>query len=231
MAPQRRYSRTVSDEPSGAAGDDPAGPVLVAGVTAVAALGLAVEMVHAFSHADVVEALVGLFSLSYEQNVPTWLATCLLFSAGVALAKAAAATSRRRGPMARRWWGLSAIFFYLSLDELAELHENLNGVAGGVVYFDWIVPAAVALAAVAALYLPFLARLPAPTRRAFLLAGALYVGGALLMELPLGWWAARAGEENVGYALIDWVEETLELAGAAVFLVAVRAHAARGGDA
>jgi hypothetical protein len=219
----------VSGEPFGRP-RDPVGPILVASVTAVAALGLAIESVHAFSHAPVVEALVQLFSLSYEQNVPTWLATCLLFSSGIALARVAATASQRRAPMSRRWWALSIIFLYLSLDELAELHENLNGLAGGVVYFDWILPAAGVVLLLVALYLPFLRHLPGPTRRRFVLAAALYVGGALFMELPLGWWAAHAGEDTFGYALIDWVEETLELAGASVFLVAVRAHAARGGD-
>ena len=220
----------MTGEPSGRT-SDPVAPILVAAVTAVAGLGLAVETVHAFSHAPLVEALVQLFSLSYEQNVPTWLATCLLFSAGVALARVAAGVSQRRAPMPRRWWALAAIFFYLSLDELAEIHENLNGLAGGAVYFDWIIPAAAALVLLGTLYVPFLRHLPAATRRAFVLAGALYVGGALLMELPLGWWAAHAGEENVGYAMIDWAEETLELAGAALFLAAVRSHAARGGAA
>ncbi|HYX90280.1 MAG TPA: hypothetical protein VE782_01860, partial [Myxococcaceae bacterium] len=55
----------------------------------------------------------------------------------------------------------------------------------------------------------------------FILAGALYVGGALVMELPLGWWYERAGDANLVYAAIDHLEETLEMIGASLFLSAL----------
>ena len=55
------------------------------------------------------------------------------------------------------------------------------------------------------------------TARRFVLAGALYVGGAVLFELPLGWWTARHGDDGLGYYLIVWCEETLELAGLTLF--------------
>jgi len=108
-------------------------------------------------------------------------------------------------------------------DEAIELHEHLGGLvgAGGPLYFDWIVPAAIVVAAVAAIYLPFLRELPPRRRRWFVLAGALYVGGAVGVEVPLGWWTDHAGTDNAVYALIDWVEETLELAGATLFLLAL----------
>ena len=47
------------------------------------------------------------------------------------------------------------------------------------------------------------------------------MSGALLMELPLGYWTEQYGTENFGYALIDWVEETLEMAGVSVFPLAL----------
>ena len=91
----------------------------------------------------------------------------------------------------------------------------------GVLYFSWVVPAGIIVAALGIAYLPFLRRLPARTRWRFVLAGALYVGGALLMELPLGWWAERAGDDNLVYGLLDFVEESLELAGTSLFLAAL----------
>jgi hypothetical protein len=42
--------------------------------------------------------------------------------------------------------------------------------------------------------------------------------------LPLGWWVERAGNDNLGYALIDWVEETMEMIGASLAVVALVAH-------
>ena len=183
-------------------------------------LGAAAETVHAFSHAPAVERLVAFLSLSHEANLPTWYASSLLLVDALLLGAIA-----RRAPD-RRWAVLAAIFGYLSLDEAVELHEHLGGLfaTGGVLYFDWVIPAGAALLLLGAAYLPFLRRLPAATRRAFVLAAVLYVGGALLMELPLGWWTERAGDENPVYAALDLVEESLELAGASVFLLALRDH-------
>ena len=41
------------------------------------------------------------------------------------------------------------------------------------------------------------------------------------MELPLGYWTERHGNDNLVYALIDLVEESLELLGVSLFLVAL----------
>ena len=51
----------------------------------------------------------------------------------------------------------------------------------------------------------------------FVIAGAIYVTGAVLLELPLGAWTEQYGADNLGYALIDWCEETLELVGLTLF--------------
>lgn len=212
--------------PPPALGDDPLAPVLSSAIVALGVLGVGIELAHTRTHSDPIEFLVELLSLSYEQNLPTWAATCLLFACGVSLARVAVRARATRAPFARRWWALAGAFFYLSLDEMAELHESLAGAGGGVLHFDWVIPGAVIVALLAAVYAPLVRALPPVTRRRFVVAAVLYVGGALVMELPLGWWVERAGEDNLGYALIDAVEELLELGGAAIFLLAVRAHAA-----
>jgi hypothetical protein len=171
------------------------------------------------------DAPVELFSLSYERNVPTWGASSLLLLASAVLAISAERAERDR----LGWWGLCAIFAFMSLDEAIELHEHLGSlVAGrGILYFSWVIPGAVIVAAIGALYVGFLRRLEAIDRRRFVVAGVIFVGGALGMELPLGWWTERAGDDNLVYGLLDWVEETLELAGATVFVLALRARLAR----
>lgn len=192
--------------------------LLGAGV-AVSAAGLIVELIHLRSHAPAVEIAVGLLSLSYEGNLPTWYASSLLLLCAAMLAAIAEAAQAYR----RHWWGLAAGFAFMSLDEAIELHEHLGGLfgTGGVLYFDWVIPAAAVVAAIGALYLGFLRALPPQRRRWFVLAGALYVGGAVGAELPLGWWTERAGTDSAGYVLIDWLEETLEIAGASIFLFAL----------
>ena len=195
---------------------------LLAGVGAISGLGLAVELWHARSHDPVIEELVPRLSLSYEHNVPTWFASSLL----LACALAAGAIAREAGRWRRHWWGVTAVFAYASLDEAAELHEHLGGhlETGGLLYFDWVIPAVAILGVLAAVFLPFMRGLPAATRRRLVVAGAIFLGGAVAMELPLGWWVERAGPDGLGYALIDWIEETLELCGASLALVALVAH-------
>lgn len=116
----------------------------------------------------------------------------------------------------------------MSLDEAIEIHEYLGWLVDGegVFYFAWVIPAGAIVAALGLFYLPFLRRLPAGTRWRFVAAGAIYVGGALLMELPLGYWVEHHGDDNLGYGLIDWVEETMELAGLSLFAVAIARHRA-----
>ncbi len=203
--------------------------ILVIAGALVALLGLGVELAHARSHAPAVEVLVGFLSLSYEGNLPTWYAASLLLLCAVMLGVVASEIPSG-GSGRRHWWALAILFGFMSLDEAAEMHEHLGGLigTGGVLYFDWVIPAAVVVALVGLAYLPFLRQLPPRTRNRFVLAGAIYVGGALLMELPLGWWTERHGAENLGYALIDWVEEVLELAGVSGFLAAILDHRAQG---
>lgn len=207
-------------------------PITIGGIV-VAALGLAVELVHTRSHAEAVEVLVGLLSLSYEQNLPTWYASMLLAACSVLLAAIAVDTQTRDAPYSRHWWALAAGFALMSLDEVAELHEHAGALVdlGDAIYFDWIVPAAAVVAAIGLVYLPFLRALPPQRRRDMVIAAALYLGGAVLMELPLGWWTAHAGAETAGYALIDWVEESLELGGASFFLIVLAARWDERGEA
>lgn len=204
--------------------------VLVAALVAVAGAGLAVELLQHGPLPDLDEDLVGLFSLSYEGNLPTWYSSALLLACAVTLAAIAPGAPARE---ARYWSLLAAVFGYLSIDEAVGLHEQLNELVhlGGPLYFGWIVPAGAAVLLLGVAYLRFLRRLPPETRRRFILAGLLYVGGALVMEIPLGVWTEAHGDAGLGYSLIDFVEETLEMTGATLFLLALLRHAAHHGPA
>jgi hypothetical protein len=184
------------------------------GVTA--ALGLLVEITHP---GELIEQKL---SLSYEGNVPTWVSTVLLFSCAIV----AGGIARRALAFRKHWWGVAAVFAYASLDEAAELHEHMGGTfdLGGVLYFDWVIFAAILLVALAIVFFPFVRALEPKTRRRLIVAGIIYIGGAVVMELPLGWWTERQGPDSLGYALIDWVEETMEMIGASLALLALVRH-------
>ncbi|MCY1032278.1 hypothetical protein OV207_12480 [Corallococcus sp. BB11-1] len=205
----------------------PAPPPLRRGLLATAgaltALGLGAEVADFASGRQVPGALVAFLSLSHEGNLPTWYASGLLLTCALALAGIARAAGLGGDPARRHWWALMGAFAYLSMDESVGLHEHLGGLFswGGVLFFTWVVPAAVIVLLVGLAFLPFLARLPSRRRKQFILAGVLYVGGALGVELPLGWWTEQHGNDNLVYALIDHVEEALELVGASLFLAAL----------
>lgn len=180
------------------------------------------------------EWIVELLSLSFEGNVPTWYASALLVLSSAGFARCAERQPAEREPAEREpaeraWWGLAALFAYASLDEAIEIHEHLGALVSGrgVLYFGWVIPGALIAALVALSLLRFFLRLPAIERRRFALAAALFLGGALGMELPLGWWTERAGDDNLVYGMLDWVEETMELAGVTTLLLALRARLAR----
>ncbi|MBZ4421788.1 hypothetical protein K8638_35645 [Myxococcus sp. RHST-1-4] len=196
---------------------------LLATAGLLTALGLGVETVHHAWGVSRLEPLVAFVSLSYERNLPTWYASGLLLCCALVLALISRVTSRAGEAGRHHWTALACAFAYISLDEAVGLHEHLGGLLelDGVLFFSWVVPAAVVVTLGGLAFLPFLMRLPPRRRGQFLVAGVLYVGGALLMELPLGWWTERHGNDNLVYALIDHVEEALELTGVSLFLGAL----------
>lgn len=195
---------------------------LLVAVAVVAGLGLLVELLHAESGAEWLETLLPKLSLSYEENLPTVFSSLVLLACAVA----AGAIALARPPMYRYWWFIALLAGWISLDEAAELHEHLGGHidTSGILYFDWVIPAAVIVSALVIGFVPFIRALHPVTRTRLITAGVVYVGGALIMELPLGWWTEAHGTDGLGYALIDWVEETMEMVGATLALGALLAH-------
>jgi len=175
--------------------------------------GLAAELLRHL--AGVEHMAVSLWSLSYEGNVPSWYSSVLpLVCAGLLAWVAGGEASDRR-----HWWALALGFVYISVDESVNLHEMLGPLfdTEGVLHFGWVIPAAAVVLGVGLAFVGFLRRLDRATMGRFVVAGALYVTGAVLCELPLGWWTEQYGDADLGYALIDWCEETLEFTGLTLF--------------
>lgn len=174
--------------------------------------------------------LVPLVNLSYEGNLPTWYSATLLFVCALLLTVIARAKLAAGSPYRRHWAALGAIFLYLSLDEAALIHEMINQPLteslglGGVFYFSWVLPFGLFVLIFVVCYLRFLGHLPGRFRRRFVLAGAVYVGGALGTELPVSWWYERHGGDNLTYGLLNVAQESLEILGATLFCAALLAY-------
>ncbi|MFT5358141.1 MAG: hypothetical protein ACI9KE_005378 [Polyangiales bacterium] len=188
----------------------------------VAAAGLLAELGDYLLRAS--EPWVEAFSLSYEGNLPTWYASSLLLLCGLRIGELGA-----RVPMhGSRWRVLSGVFVFMSLDEAIEIHEHLAGVIPSSdiswLHFSWVIPASIFVALFGLVMWPMVRELPLGVKRRFVAAAVLYVGGALCMELPLGYVADRFGDDNLLYGCVDWLEEALELTGATLFLVSLGAY-------
>lgn len=167
-------------------------------------------------------------------------ALALLATALVAWFLAAHATAKAD----QRFWALAALLLaFFSLDEAVSVHEGFVVIGErvfpreGIFFFAWWAPYVLALSPMLAILLPGLFRLPPATRRALVLGGALFVTGALGMELAESEIAARAvafppgsASYDMLYRQIDWlvfVEECLEMVGVAVVLRGLLIHAGR----
>src|SRR5215212_2165057 len=136
-----------------------------------------------------------IFDVGEERSIPTWFESLQFLLCSILLAVVTVAKRRRNDRYSLHWNVLSIILLLLSLDEVASIHEAigqeserlLHSTTGltpsGAISFFWVVPGAVFVIIVLLAYLRFLANLPQTTRRLFLFAGALFVLGALGIEM------------------------------------------------
>jgi hypothetical protein len=115
----------------------------------------------------------------------------------------------------------------LALDEAVMLHEQtitpLRDYLGtsGMLYYAWVIPAGFFLLFFLIVFLKFIYHLKPKLRLLFIVAGAIYVSGALGMELMGGYFADLNGKDSLTYALITNFEEVIEMIGILVFINAL----------
>ncbi|NJR73904.1 MAG: hypothetical protein HC773_10060 [Scytonema sp. CRU_2_7] len=128
------------------------------------------------------------------------------------------------------WRALSIIFLYLSCDEYLSLHERLSEPVqnalktSGFFYFAWVIPGGIFVLIYLLVFLRFLAVLPAKTRRLFLIAGTVFVSGAIGTELVSGYYVELHGAGDMIYVMIATIEEFLEMVGIAIFTYALLSY-------
>ncbi|MGI9175402.1 MAG: hypothetical protein ACR2GR_08820 [Rhodothermales bacterium] len=123
---------------------------------------------------------------------------------------------------------MAFVFFFLSIDEAARLHEFVYqvilhawGRGSGVFYHIWVVPFLAAALLLGVMYVRFLLHLPARYRRLFIAAALIYVGGAIGFEMVEGVVMGEQGKNNLTYNLFIVVEEAMEMGGVLVFIYAL----------
>jgi hypothetical protein len=173
------------------------------------------------------ETMVRLFNINRESSVPTWYSSSILLAAAALLLVIARYKSRTNTPYAGHWWGLLLIFLYFSLDESAVIHEKLTEPLQdalqpqGVLYFAWIIVGIAFVLVFALAYVRFWLHLPSGMRWRFLLAAALYIGGAVVIEgIGANRWYEDDGTSLI-YSTIGTIEEIFEMLGVIAFIHAL----------
>ena len=192
--------------------------------------GLTTHLASSFTGHPSIFGLVRLFDLDYENNVPTWYQSLTLLFCSILLAAIAFEKKIKSSSWFYQWRNLSIIFLFLSLDEMVSIHEMLvqplkQGLhTSGLLTYAWVIPGAIFVLIVFLKYLKFLLFLPVKTRNLFLLAGTLYVGGAIGLEMVGGYINNLYGSENLMYLAEVIGEEFLEMSGVLVFIYALLSY-------
>jgi len=166
--------------------------------------------------------LLQLFDVNEEHNLPTWFSGFNLLVATLFLGIITMQKRKLGDDMARRWTVLFAGFCFLSIDEIAGLHETVNSVIDP----SWAWGGLVIVILVGLYFIPFLRSLPRRTLIHFVLAGAVFVGGAVIMELV----GQPLDSDELAYNLTTMVEEGMEMFGVVLFTRALLAYMMAGND-
>jgi len=173
-----------------------------------------------------------------DNSLPTWYQTVTLFFCFLVLSVIAAAARAGADRYTRHWTILALVFLYLSADESLVIHEHLDALraiypARGAFLYAWVIPGSIFVLLFAAAYARFVLDLPPRTRLLFVLGGAVYVSGALGVEMTSAYFVDSYGdtfaaEHTLTYAVLVTIEEALEMSGIVVFINGLLSHVTAG---
>jgi len=196
---------------------------MITGLVVAAAMLLLVHAVLTVYHYGVQELewipWRQLFDVDEENNLPTWFSGLLAGITAFWLWLQASAARDAADRWALHWKVLAIGFFLISLDEVAGLHESVNSITDTT----WAIPGGILALLIGLSYFSFLWHLPTATRNMFLLAGAIFVGGAVGVEMI----GAPMVEDAMPYNLLTVVEEGMEMGGVILFLWALLKYMTR----
>lgn len=168
-------------------------------------------------------------SFNSEISLPTLYSTVLLLTAAFLLYIIYHGTrhnSSNTKKFISSWLFLSLVFLFLTVDEAIAIHEKFTGIVrdklqlSGLLYFGWVVPYSAFLLLFFIVIIPFLIKLEKVTRNLFILSGAIFVSGAIGIELLEGKHHELYGRD-FSFAVLYTIEESLEMIGVSIFIFAL----------
>jgi hypothetical protein len=167
-----------------------------------------------------------LFFVDREKNIPTMFSALILLLCAILIFVIASIRKGKPNSFYPHWIGLGIGFMVMSIDEFVMLHEMLikpmDTLLGrhrsAFLQLGWVVPGIILVVVLALVYVWFLAKLPRRTLWIFIIAGALYLTGAIALEMVGGYIIKTFGEMTREYVIECTFEESCELFGTVLFI-------------
>lgn len=171
--------------------------------------------------------IITMFDLVAENNVPTIFSATILFLSSLLLL-IIAVKHKSMGDNYMAWSGLMLIFLFLSLDEIASIHERFTELTQQTIdtsfRYAWVIPYSVFMVVFVLLFLRFLIKLPKKTMILFIISGTIFVTGAIGFEILGSIEFVQSGMNNeiwdktILYIFYATIEEGLEMLGISLFI-------------
>ncbi len=169
-----------------------------------------------------------MLDVEVESSFYTWFSVLLLAAAALLTGLVALERKAAGDPLRIHWMLLAAVFLLLSADEACSVHEALSGRltsglgTSGAFHFAWIIPAGILSGLGLLAFIPFIRAFPPGLRALLLLSAALFLSGAIGMEMLAGAIGAASDEvlHSGRYRVLATLEEALE-GGAVILYLAV----------
>jgi hypothetical protein len=162
--------------------------------------------------------LINLLNVDNEGSIATWYSSAALLFCSILLAVIAMSKMKSGAPHIVYWIALSVVFIWLSVDEAISIHERVFD----HLYYSWKIPGVIAVLIFGLIFLRFVVLLPTKTRYLFIIAGVLFVAGALGFEyVAFKYWEQGNNIRSMAFALFSTIEEFLEMIGIVIFIYAL----------
>jgi hypothetical protein len=177
---------------------------------------LVLVVAHGLGH-PLAKGFVPLFHVDYESNLPTFAAFLLLISCTLTAAWTSALETGR--PRHRRAWTFISVLFLSTY-----LNQEFSSL--GLPLYAWVVPYGLAVAGLGTFLLRWFLELDRSLQRTLMLAGSIFLSGALGLELvSSNYYESLSPDREVFRTLtgdlLATLEEACEFAGLSIFLHAL----------
>lgn len=174
--------------------------------------------------------LLHFFDLASEANAPTWFKSTLFVLAAILLGLIGAAHKRIQDGFSWYWYFMALTFLFLSMDETASLHKAVGALVAryvpneGLFLHAWLIPGTMFAVLFVVINWKFLGTLPRATGVLFVLAGTLFVLGAIGMKLIEGIYTSTTGLTGQAAINMRAIDQFLEMAGLLLFDYSLMAY-------